>query len=1231
MRRTLRSLWACSLAAIACSAGCSRATDLPRAVAASEPSSAAAPEVSNGPATSASPVEPVRYDRDVRPILADRCFRCHGPDEKARQGKLRLDLAASATADRGGYAAIVPGAPEASELWRRVTHADPDERMPPAKSNRRVLSEEERALVRRWIEEGARYEPHWSFVAPVRPSVPDVRDAGWCRNAIDRFVLARLEREGIAPSPAAEPETLVRRLFLDLTGLPPTPEESDAFLQDRAQDALGADRSPDAVEHLARRLLDEEPYRSRYAERMATPWLDAARYADTSGIHMDAGRQSWLWRDWVLAAFRDGMPFDRFLTEQLAGDLVVDATSEQKIASGFLRNHVTSDEGGAIDEEYKIEYAVDRAATTGSVFLGLTLGCARCHEHKFDPISQEEFYRFLAFFNSNEEPGVYSQSPDANRALEPFLEVPSAEEARALAELDERLTQERGELDVPVPGEAEERAAFFVELVERCGVRWEDSSVAGARSEQGATLAVEADGSVFASGENPDQDEHAITLRTDATGLELLALLALADPRLPEGRVGRGTNGNAVLTGVVARVRSLAEPERTEDVRFVWAWADREQEDGDFAVTNVLDERDERGWAVDGHQEPGDRTLLLLAERPFGFEGGSEVEVRLSYRSVYTQHAFGRVRLALGRLAPHGKTVLPVAASSWFTVGPFPADSGAAAFETAFGPETDPLDLARNFGFGNQYWRFGEGYRDGRANGGLPAGTNATYVAKRLYVPSARTVGVMLGSDDGARVFLDGRDVHSNQVERSLALDQDRLTLELPSGEHVLVFKVVNAGGDAGFAWRPERGAEELTGDLAAAFLPPALRSSALEMRLERGWRTVFSPGYRERAARIAALEEEQKTRAAAIPRAMVMQELAEPRATYLLERGLYDRPDLGKALERGVPAVLGALPADVSADRLALARWMAAPENPLVSRVAVNRLWELVFGAGLVRTSEDFGHQGEWPSHPELLDWLAVELVDSGWDVKHVLTLFVTSATYRQSAMLRPELAERDPENRLLARFARRRLGAEAIRDQALYVAGLLVERWGGPSVKPYQPEGLWQEVAMVQSNTREFVRGAGDDLWRRSLYTYWKRACPPPALSAFDAPTREFCSIRRGSTNTPLQALVLWNDEQFVEAARALASRTLGSKSAADDRARLAELHRRCTGRRPEERELETLAGALERFRARYAAAPEDAQLLLEVGEAPLPEGIEPAELAAWTLVASAVLSLDATITRG
>jgi len=1189
------------------------------------------------------------YDRDVRPILSDRCFACHGPDPGKRQAKLRLDTFEGATAARKTGAAIVAGDPDASLVLERVHAEDPDERMPPVDSGKRAISDAERDTLRRWIEAGARYEPHWSFVAPVRPPEPLVRDRTWPRNAVDEFVLARLEAQGVAPSAPADSETLVRRLFLDVTGLPPTPEEIDAFLED--------DR-PDAYELLVDRLFEEEPYRSRHAERMTQPWLDAARYADTIGIHTDAGRQMWLWRDWVLEAYRENMPFDRFVTDQLAGDLLPGATDAQKIATGFLRNHVMTDEGGAIAEEYLVEYAVDRTATTGSVFLGLTLGCARCHDHKFDPVSQAEFYGMLSFFNSVEEPGLYSQLPDPQRSFEPFLVVPRPQERRERDALTSWLAEAQRALDATTPQDAEQRTAYYEAVTAETALRWETPVIVSATSSGGATLTPQDDGSILVSGANPDQDTLEITVRAGGEGLRLLLLEALPDPSLPAGRVGRAENGNAVLTGITVAAQRLDEPGRREDVPIGWAWADFEQANGDFKVVNVLGAGDATGWAVDAHNREGPRAALFLSDRPFGFAGGTELRVRLEHLSMYPRHTLGRVRLRVARATEALVERLPIAVGTWHVAGPFRGESPKDVYDRAFGPESDALlDVSKNFGAGNQTWRADENLLDGAPNS-LPNGVVATYVGRRVFSPSARTLALSLGSDDAFRLFRAGQEVAGRSVERALAPDQDRVEVAFERGAQVLVLKDVNTGGLGGFYFRAEPRAGELTGDLVAGLLPPDARWPELDARIARAWQLERSPVARAARQRVTDVEGAIATLDARAPRTMVMKELPAPRPTFVLRRGEYDQADPERPVARGVPAAFGALAGDAPRDRLGLARWMLAPENPLVARVAVNRLFELVFGVGLVRTSEDLGMQGEWPSHPELLDWLAVELRESGWDQRHILRLLFTSSTYRQASARRADLVERDPENRWLASFPRVRLTAEAIRDQALYASGLLVEELGGRSVKPYQPDGLWPEVAMPASNTRVYERGQSADLWRRSIYTYWKRACPPPMLQAFDAPTRESCTILRPATNTPLQALALWNDPQLVEAARLLAMRTLDEEPAAAspadddftharpspprfqrdcrtkacDEARLDRLARRCTGRRPDAQELASLRGALESLRQRFAAAPDDARALLAVGEArPMSaSAADPVELAAWTLVASTILSLDATLVR-
>ena len=1164
----------------------------------------------------------IRFGRDIRPILSDRCFLCHGPDRETRAADLRLDLRSDATIDRGGAAAIVPGRPDESMLLQRILSTDPDDRMPPPGSGKHALTPDQAALIRTWIEQGAVYEDHWAFDAPVRPVVPTSSDDSWATNEIDDFVLARMEQAGLSPNPPADPRTLARRLYLDLTGLPPTPEELAEF---------ESDSSDEAYRRLVERLLGEEPYRTRHAERMATPWLDQARFADTSGIHMDAGRSIWLWRDWVLNAYRDNKPFDEFVIEQLAGDLIPSATIDQKIASGFNRNHVTTDEGGAINEEYLLEYAVDRVHTTGTVFLGLSVGCARCHDHKFDPISIDEFYSLLAFFNNNEEPGLYSQIPDPNRALEPALVVPDDSMKGRLDELTASLGSLQAERANPSPEELEQVEAYLVNLRSDGDWGWSTAVPLTATSREGTAFELKPDHSVLATGPVPATDQHVITCSTDQTDLRGLMLEVLADPSLANNRVGRAANGNAVLSSISVEVVSRADPTLRKELEWSWAWADIEQPNEDFRVVNALRGDNDRVWAVDGHQQAGDRHAVFIASEPFGYEGGSELVVRLNYESPYAQHEFGRVRMHLGSISEDALEQLPPASTNWYLAGPFPTANGREGYDTDFGPEEPgALDFTRMFGSQDlQKWRYASLVFEATP-AGLAQGIGAEFLARELYVPTARTVKIFFGSDDGLQIYRNGELVHEHRIDRGVAPDQDEVLVDLVPGRNTLVCKVVNTGGGAAFYHRAVADEDQHPSEVIALLLPGELLDDAGRTRARDAVRQRVSPRYRSLTEELALLQTEHDGLMKSIPQTMVMQERSTPRETYVMMRGQYDSPDTERRVSRGIPSALGAVRGgfDERTDRLDLAQWLVGPENPLTARVTVNRLWQLFFGRGIVETTGDFGLQGAWPSHPDLLDWMAVEFQDNGWDVQSMLRLIVTSSTYRQAARLDPEARQIDERNILLSSFPRQRLTAEQIRDQALHVSGLLVESFGGPSVKPYQPSGLWQEVAMPQSNTRSFERSMGDGLWRRSLYTYWKRAAPPPSMMTFDAPTREYCVTNRSSTNTPLQALVLWNDEQFVEAARVTAQRIL--ESSEDDRSRLSRLAIRTTGSDLSEANTRRMRDAIDAYRVRYRAAPEDALALVSVGEAPVPEHLEPSELATWTMITNALLSSDAAIVK-
>lgn len=1151
----------------------------------------------------------ISFNRDVRPLLSDRCFTCHGPDAAARKADLRLDTYEEATKTRKSGAAIVPGDAAASQVWKRIISTDADDVMPPPESEKHRLSESERALIHEWIESGALFEKHWSFIPPAKAGI----EAN-TTSIIDALINARLNEVGLPPNSAATREELARRLYLDLTGLPPSIAELDEFLND-----TGAD----AYERLVDKLLTQEPYVTRYAERMTEPWLDQARYADTSGIHMDAGRSIWPWRDWVLNAFRSNMPFDQFIVEQLAGDLIPGATIDQKIATGFNRNHVTSDEGGAINEEYLVEYAVDRVSTTSSVLLGLTVGCARCHDHKYDPISMDEFYGLFAYFNSIEEPGVYSQVPDAKRAFEPFLEVPTNEQTTLLDQLSKVVAEHDRKLSESDPADHDAMTSFFNQAPSASGVRWTIPEVLNAESSGGSTLTVLDDRSVLASGKNPDIDTYTLTLRSSEIDQRLVMIEVLTHESVPNDRPGRAGNGNAMMTGFSCSISPESDPSKSTPISFQWAWADVEQLNGDYRVNALWHPGADKGWALDGHMTPGRRTAVLLADQPFGVEDGL-IKITLEFRSQYQRHAMARVRVRTSAIGSAGLELLPATAGTWHVVGPFEGGT-PNLYDTAFGPEeVGAFDFNRTFA-GDRRWFIDTSISDGAVRS-LSGGTNVTYIAQRVYAPTARKVNALVGSDDAIRIFVNGVEQFGNNTARSARVDQDRAILNLRAGANDIVYKVINTGGDGGFASRFEPDPSRHTPELLASVLPADSVSDKTLARARDNWRYAFSPAYRANLDARNKAQRQHTEVVASIPRTMVMKELATPRETFVLTRGQYDHPDKSRPAIRSIPKAIGTLPADAPLNRLGFAQWIVSENNPLTSRVVVNRLWALFFGNGFVTTGEDFGLQGAYPSHPELLDHLAVSFRESGWDVRALIRAIVLSETYRRSATISEQAATIDPENILLARFPRQRMSAEKIRDAALAASGLLVEKLGGPPVKPVQPSGLWEETSMLSSNTRTYVPGIGSDLYRRSLYTYWKRASPPPNMQIFDAPTRENCVTQRINTNTPLQALVLWNDPQFVEAARVLAQSVMKEHDS-DDR-RLVAMYRRLTGHAPDDARLNVLRGLLADFKTRYANKPEDAGKLLafagEMSEQPA------RELAPWTMAACAIMSTDSFITK-
>src|SRR5262245_25142977 len=1008
--------------------------------------------------------DPVRFNRDVRPILSDHCYQCHGPDAARRKADLRLDREADARH-------VLAGKRGESELVRRITAKDPEERMPPRKAGR-DLSAAQIDVLRRWATEGAKWEQHWAFIRPERIDPPAVSDTSWARAPIDRFILARLDQAGLRPSPEASRETLIRRMSFDLTGLPPTPKDVDTFVRDPA---------PDAVERLADRLLASP----RYGERLAWRWLDAARYADTNGYQTDAEREMWRWRDWVIETYNRNLPFDRFTIEPLAGDLLPNPTLDQRIATGFNRHHRANADGGTVPEEYAVEYVADRVETTSTVWLGLTLGCARCHDHKFDPFTQKEFYRLFAFFNNVPEKGravKFGNSP-------PYIKAPTPDQARRLDELTAQVRELADESKRLRPVEAEAQAT------------WE-------KAVNVADLPAWAPDRGLV-GHLPFDDSHRFAVRDGAA-------------TFTTGQVGWALD----LDG-----KNFADAGNVGDFGF----------DDRFSLSVWVRPR-----------KPDGAILSRMTDEPRG--------------DGYSVHLVnGKVQVHLTKRwlddALRVDTKEPLALDRWHHIAVTYDGSRLAAGTKVYvnGTEAKTNTLLDEL---NQSFQTKEPLRIG-SGGGID------------------------GRFDG---LIDDVRVYARVLEPAEAIV---LSVAATPGEIVRT--------------------------------PPWARTPAEAEKL----RTYFLEHAAHDATRkqheaLRVAREVHKQFADAIPTVMVMKEMPTPRDAYVLPRGQYDRR--GDKVTVGTPASLPPMATSPgSSNRLDFARWLVSPENPLTARVAVNRIWLLHFGTGLVKTGEDFGTQGEFPSHPELLDWLATEFVRTGWDLKRMHKLIVTSAVYRQSSQLGSESrTSTDPENRLLSRFPRYRLSAEMVRDQALFASGLLVEQPGGLSVKPYQPPGLWNEL----SGTGDYEPDTGDKLYRRGLYTFWKRTVPPPGLAAFDAFARETCWVRETRTNTPLQALNLLNDITYVEAARVLAERIMRESRGPDER--LAIAFRRVTSRTPTDAEMNILRRSLDRQSTEYRKDPAAARKPPAVGEARADAKLDPAELAAYAAVCRLILNLDETVTK-
>jgi hypothetical protein len=1030
------------------------------------------------------------FDLEVRPVLSEHCFGCHGPG--TQKSGLRLDTFAGATKDLGGYAAVVPGRPDDSHLVKRIETADPDDLMPPPDSHK-VLTPEQKALLRRWVAEGAGYRSHWAFVPPRRPAtpLPAVGPAQrWARNPVDHFVLERMKDKGLTPNPEADRRDLARRAALDLTGLPPTPQQVEAFVVDARADAY-------------ERYVDALLASPHYGEHRARHWLDAARYGDTHGMHLDNYRELWPYRDWVIRAFNDNMPFDRFLTEQLAGDLLPNATEAQRIATGFQRCHISTAEGGSIPEEVSVRYMVDQTETFSTVFLGLTTVCASCHDHKYDPISQKDFYALGAFFNNTTEPAMDGNRKDAP----PVLVLPSdADRPRW-----ERLRAERDRLRAAI---AARQAAL---AASPAFATWQARFRAGGRD-----------------------PEHPVA--TDA--------LALWVPFETGAEAGAG-------------------------LRY-WKRGVRQRLPAPAGVKPADDAPTGRGIVFTG-KEP------LVLPDALDLDADTPFTISLWVRTA-AETAGGMLLGSPEEPTPDGK-------------------GKQRRFQVA---------LHANGGLRTSLQRSPKEDIEGNISddAGL-APTRWQHVLIRYS--GARTGGAITYRVDGQE-----RTVRLNVAKELRGPWRVRGALELGKNSETVGFS------DLRIFRRMLSDDEAL---LLARTTARAPLHRAPEEDLRRYYTSVVDGPARRQARQLMASERLRDAIAHRSVTTLVMQERSDaaPRA-WVLERGEYDKRREEVAAD--VPGTLPPLPPGAPRDRRGLATWLTMREHPLTARVTVNRLWQELFGTGIVRTAEDFGVMGERPSHPALLDWLAVEFVESGWDVKRLLRLLVTSATYRQSAAASAEKRALDPDNRLLARGPRVRLDAEVIRDQALAVSGLLVPTVGGPSVKPYQPDGIWDVVAFVGSNTAKFVQDHGDKLYRRSLYTFWKRTAPPPSLAAFDAPSRESCAVRRERTNTPLQALVLLNDAQFVEAARHLAIYAVRDQDG--DGARAAAIFARVTGKPVDDDTRRLLVEAARGFREAFSRDEAGARALLATGESPTPRELDVVELATWTMVSNTVLNRDDVINK-
>jgi hypothetical protein len=1125
--------------------------------------------------------DPVDYNRDVRPILAKNCFACHGQDDSHRAAHLRLDRRDGATRKlRDGRTAVVPSAPAQSELLRRVAAEDADVRMPPAETGNR-LTPDQVAVLRRWVEQGAPYAEHWAFVKPVRPPLPAVRDRSWPRHGLDYFVLARLEKEGQRPSPEADRFTLLRRASLDLRGLPPTPEEVEQFTRDTR---------PDAYERMVDHFLEDPAY----GERWARMWLDLARYADSAGYGSDPLRTIWRYRDWVIDAYNRNLPYDRFTLEQIAGDLLPNPTLDQRIATAFHRNTMTNTEGGTDREEFRVAAVKDRVDTTLEVWMGLTMGCAKCHSHKYDPITQKEYYQFFAFFN---------QSADADRPDEnPVLPAPTPGIEEEIRKADARIAALKKQLDTLTPQLAAAQAEWEASL--RPQSDWVPLDPVSSRAEGGTVLRKLADGSLRAEGPNPAGQTYTVTARTDLKGITAFRLEAIPDPALPGGGAGRADDGNFVLSH--------------------------------FGVTAGDEGRPVAGRFV-RVEVPGDGKILSLAEVQV-FSGGTNVARTGKARQSSTDYEGDAARAIDGNtdgdyFRSNSVTHTRIESNPWWEVRLAEArpidqvviwnrtDGGTGSRLADF--RVSVLDDAHRV-----VWQQVVAEPPSPKRELSPSGRQTIALKQALAdfsqegFPVANALKQPDPAKSGWAVGPHQKTGHAAVLVTAAAVPAGALTFRLEQRFHTPGYSLgrfrLLATTDARL---PQRAALPAA-VLAALDTPAEKRTKEQQETLARHYRSI-APALQALRDEIAKLEKARP----AVPTVPVMVELPpnQRRETHLLIKSNFLDP--GEKVEAAVPAAFPPLPKGAPANRLGVAEWLVSPDNPLTARVAVNRYWAQLWGVGIVETEEDFGTQGEPPSHAELLDYLATEYVRLGWDTKAFLKMLVTSAAYRQSSRVTPELLAKDPRNRLMTRGPRFRLEAEMVRDQALALSGLLSRKVGGPSVYPPQPPGLWQAAFNGQ---RTWATSTGADRYRRGLYTFWRRTIPYPSMTTFDAPSREICTIRRVRTNTPLQAFVTLNDPVYVEIAEALARRIAKEGGAtAEERARYGLSL--CLCRPPAAEQVQQVVKLYQGERERYRKDAKAAVALATEQLGPLPAGMEADDLAAWTVVANVLLNLDGVLTKG